>query len=99
VRASRQTGFTGVTSAAASIKAFEQAVASAEVALQSNRLGQEVGVRTNLDVLIVQQNVFTSRRDLADAYYKYLIGVLRLRAAVGTLSEQDVEAINRQLRD
>ena len=93
-----QTGFTGVTSAAASIKAFEQAVASAEVALQSNRLGQEVGVRTNLDVLIVQQNLFTARRDLADAYYKYLIGVLRLKAAVGTLSEEDVEAINRQLR-
>jgi outer membrane protein len=93
-----QTGFTGVNSAAASVKAFEQAVVSAEVALQSNRLGQEVGVRTNLDVLNVQQNVFSTRRDLADAYFKYLIGVLRLKSAVGTLSEQDVEEINRQLR-
>ena len=93
-----QTGFSGVNSAAASVKAFEQAVVSAEVALQSNRLGQEVGVRTNLDVLNVQQNVFSTRRDLADAYFKYLIGVLRLKAAVGTLSEQDVESINEQLR-
>lgn len=93
-----QTGYTGVTSAVASVKAFEQAVVSAEVALQSNRLGQEVGVRTNLDVLNVQQNVFSTRRDLADAYFKYLIGVLRLKAAVGTLSEQDVEEINRQLK-
>jgi outer membrane protein len=93
-----QTGFTGVTSAVASVKAFEQAVVSAEVALQSNRLGQEVGVRTNLDVLNVQQAVFSTRRDLADAYFKYLIGVLRLKAAVGTLSEQDVEEINRQLK-
>ena len=56
-----QTGFTGVTSAAASVKAFEQALVSAEVALQSNKLGQEVGVRTNLDVLNVQQNVFSTR--------------------------------------
>jgi outer membrane protein len=93
-----QTGFSGVTSAVASVRAFEQAVVSAEVALQSNKLGQEVGVRTNLDVLNVQQNVFSTRRDLADAYFKYLIGVLRLKAAVGTLSEQDVEAINRQLK-
>ena len=55
-------------------------------------------VRTNLDVLNVQQNVFTTRRDLADAYFKYLIGTLRLKAAVGTLSEQDVEDMNRQLK-
>jgi len=93
-----QTGFAGVNSASASVKAFEQAVVSAEVALQSNKLGQEVGVRTNLDVLNVQQNVFSTRRDLADAYFKYLIGVLRLKASVGTLNEQDVEDINRQLR-
>jgi outer membrane protein len=93
-----QTGFAGVNSAAASVKATEQALVSAEVALQSNKLGQEVGVRTNLDVLNVQQNVFSTRRDLADAYFKYLIGVLRLKAAIGTLSEQDVEDINRQLK-
>ena len=93
-----QTGFTGVMSAAASVKAFQQALVSAEVALQSNKLGQEVGIRTNLDVLTVQQNVFSTGRDLADAYFKYLIGVLRLKQAVGTLSDQDVEDINRQLR-
>ena len=70
---------------------------SAEVALQSNMLGQEVGVRTNLDVLNVQQNVFSTRRDLAQAYFNYLIAVLRLKAAVGTLDEQDLEDLNRRL--
>ena len=69
-----QTGFAGVTSATASVKAFEQAVVSAESALASNIVGQEVGVRTFLDVLNVQQNVYSTRRDLADAYFKYLIG-------------------------
>jgi outer membrane protein len=93
-----QTGYTGVTSAAASVKAFQQALVSAEVALQSNKLGQEVGIRTNLDVLNVQQNVFSTGRDLADAYFKYLINVLRLKQAVGTLSDQDIEDINSQLR-
>ena len=92
-----QDGFTGVKSAAASVKAFEQAVASAEVALQSNILGQEVGIRTNLDVLNVQQDVYSTRRDLANAYFTYLIAVLRLKSAIGDLTEQDLEAINRRL--
>jgi outer membrane protein len=93
-----QTGYSGVQSSVASIHANAQAVHSAEVAYDSNRVGQEVGVRTNLDVLNTQQNVFTARRDLASAYFNYLIGVLRLKAAVGTLTEQDVIDLNRRLR-
>jgi outer membrane protein len=93
-----QTGYTGVASAAASVKAFEQALVSAQVAYESNRTGQEVGVRTNLDVLNTQQQVYQRRRDLAQAYFNYLIGVLRLKSAVGTLDEQDLEDVNRRLR-
>ena len=93
-----QTGFSGVASAAASVKAFEQALVSAQTAYESNKTGQEVGVRTNLDVLNTQQQVYQRRRDLAQAYFNYLVGVLRLRSAVGTLSEQDLEDINRRLR-
>ena len=93
-----QTGYTGVVSAVASVKAFEQALLSAESAYQSNVLGQEVGVRTFLDVLTVQQNVYSTRRDLAQAYFNYLIGWLRLKAAIGTLSDTDLEDVNRQLR-
>jgi len=93
-----QTGYTGVASAVASVKAFEQALVSAESAYQSNVLGQQVGVRTYLDVLNVQQNVYSTRRDLAQAYFNYLIGGLRLKAAIGTLNDGDIEAVNRQLR-
>ena len=95
---SAQTGFSGVNSAAASVKAFEQALVSAQTAYESNKTGQEVGVRTNLDVLNTQQNVFQTRRDLAQAYFNYLLGILRLEAAVGSLDEQDLEDINRRLR-
>ena len=95
---SAQTGYAGVTSAAASVKAFEQALVSAQVAYESNRTGQEVGVRTNLDVLNTQQVVFQTRRDLAQAYFNYIVGVLRLKSAVGALSDEDLEDINRRLR-
>ena len=93
-----QTGFTGVNSAVASVKAFEQALVSANTAYESNKTGQEVGVRTNLDVLNTQQNVFQRRRDLAQAYFNYLLGVLRLKSAVGTLSIDDLQEINRRLQ-
>jgi outer membrane protein len=93
-----QTGFSGVTSAAASVKAFEQALVSAQTAYESNKTGQEVGVRTNLDVLNTQQNVFQARHDLAQAYFNYLLGVLRLKSAVGALDTGDLEDVNRRLR-
>jgi outer membrane protein len=92
-----QVGFTGVNSSAANVVALKQALRSAETALASNKLGQEVGVRTNLDVLNVTQDVFQRRRDLAQAYFDYLIAVLRLKAASGVLSELDLEDINRRL--
>lgn len=93
-----QTGFTGVTSAVASVRAFEQALKSAQVAYESNKTGQEVGVRTNLDVLNTQQTVFQTQRDLAQAYFNYLIGVLQLKAAAGTLSIDDLQDVNRRLQ-
>jgi outer membrane protein len=96
-RSGAQTGFTGVTSAVASVKAFEQALKSAQVAYESNKTGQEVGVRTNLDVLNTQQQVYQTRRDLAQAYFNYLLGVLQLKAATGTLSIDDLQDANRRL--
>jgi outer membrane protein len=92
-----QTSFSGVTSGVAQIKAFEQALASAQVSYDSNKLGLEVGVRTNLDVLNQQQQVFQTRFNLAQAYYNFLISELKLKQAVGTLTEDDVERINRDL--
>ena len=92
-----QTSFSGVTNGVAQVKAFEQALASAQVSYDSNKLGLEVGVRTNLDVLNQQQQVFQTRFNLAQSYYIYLINTLKLKQAVGTLSDGDIEKINRDL--
>ena len=43
--------------------------------------------------------MFTQRRNLAQAYFTYLINTLRLKSAVGTLSELDLEELNRRLKD
>ena len=92
-----QTSFSGVTNGVAQVKALEQALASAQVSYDSNKLGLEVGVRTNLDVLNQQQQVFQTRFNLAQSYYNFVINNLRLKQAVGTLTDVDVEEINRDL--
>ena len=92
-----QTAFSGVTSGVAQVNAFEQAVKSAQVSYDSTKLGLEVGVRTNLDVLNQQQQVFQTRFNLAQSYYNFVINSLRLKQAVGTLTEADVAELNRAL--
>jgi outer membrane protein len=94
---STQTSFTGVTSGYAQIKALEQALVSAQVSYDSTRVGLEVGVRTNLDVLNQQQQVYQTRFNLAQAYYNFVISELKLKQAVGTLGEPDVQQINARL--
>lgn len=90
--------YLGVVSGIAQVKALQQALKSSESLLQASKLGQSVGVRTNLDVLNAQQQLFSTRRDLYQAEYNYLISRLRLKAAVGTLAEEDVGAVNQALR-
>jgi len=81
----------------AQVGALEQALVSSESALQSNRLGYEVGVRINIDVLNAQQQVFQTRRDLALARYNTITSQLRLKAAAGSLRDEDIQAVNQAL--
>jgi outer membrane protein len=89
--------YLGVVSGIAQVRALQQALKSSESLLEASKLGQSVGVRTNLDVLNAQQQLYSTRRDLYQAEYNYLISRLRLQDAVGTLSEQDLSAVNQAL--
>ncbi|OBT07368.1 outer membrane channel protein TolC [Vibrio sp. UCD-FRSSP16_10] len=81
-----------------SIRAFEQSLVSAESALAAVETGYEVGSRTVVDVLDFTRRVFEAKRNLSDARYNYVLSVLQLKEAVGTLSEQDVLDINDGLQ-
>jgi outer membrane protein len=89
--------FLGVTSGIAQVRALEAALVSSQSSLDSTRLGQEVGVRTQIDVLNAQQQLSQTRRDLAQAKYNYILALLRLRSAAGQLTEHDIVAINAWL--
>jgi outer membrane protein len=81
----------------ATVGALEQALVSSQSALDSNKLGYEVGVRINIDVLNAQQQVFSTRRDLLVARYGTIMNHFRLKAAAGALREEDLEQANAAL--
>jgi len=87
-----------VNSGVARVRALEQALISTRAQLDSTRLGLDVGVRTNLDVLDAEQQVLSARRDLAGARYEYLLSALALKAAVGTLSPADLAELDQHLK-
>jgi outer membrane protein len=94
---SARQSFLGITSGIAQVQALEAALVSTESQLASTRLGQEVGVRTQVDVLNAQQLLFSARRDLAGSKYDYVRSLLRLEAAIGELTEDDLAAVNQWL--
>ncbi len=92
-----RTAFYGVQSGQGQIKALETAEASSQSALDANRLGYEVGVRVNIDVLNAQSQLYQTKRDLALARYQVILGQLQLRQAAGTLTFEDLQAVNALL--
>jgi len=89
--------FLSVTNGLAQVRAFEAALTSSKTSLDSNKLGYEVGVRINIDVLNAQQQLFTTQRDLAKARYDTIVNSFRLKAATGSLTEEDILAVNALL--
>ena len=93
-----RTAYFGVQSGLGQVKALEAAEASSQSALDANKLGYQVGVRINIDVLNSQSQLFQTKRDLAKARYDVLLGQLKLRQAAGVLKKDDVESINTLLK-
>ncbi|MGB1557634.1 MAG: TolC family outer membrane protein [Oceanococcaceae bacterium] len=89
--------YDGVVTGAASVSALQQAVRSANTARDAVQAGVEVGTRTNVDLLDAERELFRARRDLARARYDYLLNVLQLERAVGSLDLQDLGRIDALL--
>jgi protease secretion system outer membrane protein len=87
-----------VQNSVAKVTALEKAVASGKELMVATEQSIKGGVRINLDLLNAQQQLYTSQRDLAQARYSYLLGLLRLRAAAGTLGESDVREVAAYFR-
>ena len=90
--------YDSVVQGQAKIAALERATASAEQTLVSVRKGVSAGVRSTLDVLAADEQVFVARRNLAQARFDYLLARVRLLALSGRLTDEDVAAIDAAFR-
>ena len=89
--------YLGVTAGLSQVKAYEAALTSSQLALESNKLGYDVGVRINIDVLNAQGQLYDTRQKLAKARLDTLGAQLKLKAAAGNLTEADLAAVNALL--
>ncbi len=95
---STRSAFLGLASGLGQVRALEAAESSSRLALDANKLGYNVGVRINIDVLNAQSQLFQTQRDLAQARYNVMLGSLKLRQANGTLKPEDLQAVNALLK-
>lgn len=86
--------YLSVISNISQVEALRQAVRSQETALEAIQTGFDVGTRTSVDVLDAQQNLLGALRDYSQARYNYVLATLQLKQAAGTLSAEDLMAIN-----
>jgi outer membrane protein len=96
-QATRQ-AFTGFYGGLATVKALEAAEKSSATAVESSKLGYNVGTLINIDVLIALDTLFTTRASLYKARYDTIMNALRLKAQAANLSDEDLVAINALLR-
>jgi outer membrane protein len=92
-----RTAYFGLQAGAAQVKALEAAEISTQSALDANKLGYQVGVRINIDVLNSQSQLYDTKAKLAKARYDVLVGGLKLRQVTGTLKADDLQPINSLL--
>ncbi|NNE04917.1 MAG: TolC family outer membrane protein [Xanthomonadales bacterium] len=92
-----QNAFRSVIAGIQQVEAFGQALVSAESALEATQAGFEVGTRTIVDVLIAEQRYFQAQRDNSNARHSYIVDHLRLKAAAGVLTGEDLGVVNQIL--
>ncbi len=90
--------FTGFYGGLASVKAYEAAERSSNSALESSKLGFQVGTLINIDVLIALDTLITTRSQLQQARYSTILNAIKLKAQAAALSDEDLIAINSLLR-
>lgn len=92
-----RSSFNNVNASISSIKAYQQAVVSAQSSLDAMEAGYQVGTRTIVDVLDATTTLYNAKQQLSNARYTYLINQLNIKSALGTLNEQDLLALNGTL--
>jgi outer membrane protein len=89
--------FAGVVNGQAQVEALEAAVVAGRNAVESNKIGFQIGTRINPDVLNAEQQLYTTLRDLSKARVDAVMQGLKLKAATGSLAAEDLLVLERMM--
>lgn len=89
--------YNGVVSEVAQVEALKQGVESAQVALTATEAGYRIGTRTEVDVLQERQNLVQAQTSYAQARYAYILDIVQLQLAAGTLDLATIQQIDKWL--
>ena len=87
--------YTAINTDVARVSARQKGIDSSQSALDATQTGYEVGTRNIVDVLLAQQRLYQAQFQYASARYQYIKDTLRLKEVVGTLSPEDIYALNK----
>ena len=97
VQSTVRSSYNNVNASIGSVRAYSQTVVSANSALQATEAGYEVGTRTIVDVLDATRKLYDAKQKLSAARYSYILNILSLKQAAGTLEAQDLVEVNQGL--
>ncbi|MCF8197727.1 MAG: TolC family outer membrane protein [Sulfuritalea sp.] len=86
--------YVGVSTNIMKVRAQERAVHSHESAVEAVKESYQLRHRTAIDVLTAQNKLYLAKRDLSAARYEYVLNVLRLKRAAGSLQDADSNHVN-----
>ena len=86
--------FSACLSGVSKLRAYQKALASAEALVVSTKQSILGGERVNLDALNAEQQLYSTRRDLAQARYDYLMAWTKLHYYAGNLRDTDLAKVD-----
>ncbi len=86
--------FNACLSGVSKLRAYQKALTSAEALVVSTKQSILGGERVNLDALNAEQQLYTTRRDLAQTRYDYLMAWTKLHYYAGNLREEDLARVD-----
>jgi outer membrane protein len=89
--------YSGIKSGHAQVSALQTAVEAGKNAVESNKIGLRIGTRITPDVLNAEQQLYASMRDLSKAYAETIVQQLKLKAAAGALTQDDLVSLDQFL--
>jgi len=97
VVANTRNAYRTVLAGISEVEATKQAVVSAQSSLDATQAGFEVGTRTIVEVLQIQEQLFQAQSNYSQARHQFVLSGLQLKQAAGTISGKDIEAVNALL--